>query len=213
MPLSDFASLLSDLAIAFGEEVIWRGGKFIGRFRIDPFTVPLPATEAGLNTTETWLYSEIAQIPRDDDGRLPDQQDEFSIRGWSWEIVEIGDDDLGERQFRLLRREPAPPYVPPDEPLPPGAESPPPPFEVATYQTEQARGPGRPSRREDIERAYEVVVTRAAPGTPLARLYGPIRREITGRDAPSPGLSDKTIAALCGPLYRRRARSSISQPL
>jgi hypothetical protein len=260
LPLAEFSSLLKDLADHFGETAEWKAGTFVVRFRIDPFTVPLQPTDAGLYATQTWAYTEIAQIPRDPDGRLPDVQDLVSIRDWFWEIVEVGDDDLGERQFRLLRREPVPPggtvlwdrgmypatpgshawddtrwdiegegtptetetewEITAADRLPPGHEPPPPPFE--TGQTRRrtplvdvsetaapiipTRAPGRPTRRLEIEAAYLVVGPRFPPATPLTQLYGPIRREITGRDFATRGLSDKTLARIVGPLHRRRRR-------
>lgn len=198
MPLTDFAPLLGELAAAFGEPAQWRGGTFVLRFRIDPFTVPLGVIDAGLNVTETWAYTEIAQVPRDADALLPSLGDTLLIRDWAWEIVEVGDDDIGERQFRLLRRERRPDTAPEldSEQSASGdalSEPPPPPWEEPRPPWPETRGPGRPSRRDEILAAYALVKARAPAGLALVRLFPEIRREITGKTQVSPGLGDKTL--------------------
>jgi hypothetical protein len=62
---------------------------------------------------------------------------------------------------------------------------------------------GRPTRRDDIERAYAAVAPRYDPATPLTHMYPAIRREITGRETPSKGLADKTLAKILGELRRK----------
>jgi hypothetical protein len=197
MPLADLDPLLGILAEHFGEPVTWRWGCFLGRLRIDPFTVPLSGTTAGVGVTETWLYAERAAIPRGPGETLPDVGAVLAFRDRCWEIVEAGDDDLGERAFRLIpfQRDPAeldpdapdaPPLIPPDE----------------------LRRPGRPSRRDEIERAYASLAPRLPPDASAGQVFAAIRRALTGRAEESPGLSDQTLRKIVG-----RLRPASAEPL
>ena len=92
--MSEFRFLLGDLARAFPEPAVWAntGVAIIGRFRIDPFDVPLAGTNAGIGEVQTWFYCERAIIP----GLLvPDIGHVLVIRGRGWEIVEAGEDRSG----------------------------------------------------------------------------------------------------------------------
>lgn len=184
MALAEFAFLLGDLASAFGEPVQWQGATFPGRFRIDPFVVALPDIAGGIGVTETWLYCERAVIPG---GRAPDIGSVLMIRGRGWEVTEVGEDDLGELALRLIKHE---------GPVPAEADQP----------QEQHRPPGRPTRREEIERAYQGLAGQIEPGAPLRRVIPAVRRAITGSAAPVPGLADKTLGKALGPLVAARRR-------
>lgn len=184
MALDEFNSLLGDLADAFGEPVQWQGRTFVGRFRIDPFVVPLPGMASGIGTTETWLYCERAVVL----GGAPDIGGVLTIRGRHWEIVEVGEDDLGELAFRLIKHEGGSVAATGDD-------------------DEQHRAPGRPTRREEIERAYETLAGQIDPAAPLSRVVFPaIRRAITGSPAPAPGLTDKTLGKALRPLVAARRK-------
>lgn len=182
MPLSDFDPLLGILAEAFGTPVGWAGGTFPGRFNIEPFTVTLPMTDSGIGETQTWLYCERAVIPGPG---VPDIGTVLTIRGRRWEIVEAGEDDLGELAFRLIKYEG-------EEPAPIAAED--------------TRRPGRPSRREDIERVYARLERALSPGATAGQVFAAVRREITGDPAETPGLSDKTLRKIIGPLLTTARR-------
>lgn len=206
MALSEFASLLGDLAIAFGEPVLWKGYSFPGRFRIDPFVVGLPETTQGIGTTETWLYCERAAIPGGGLGLpspAPDIGDVLIIRNRQFEIVEVGEDDLGELALRLIKYgsaasfdAPPPPYQPEPEP-PPG---------------ERPKERGRPTRREEIERAYAMVAEALDPQEPMTHVFPAVRRAITGSDAPAPGLTDKTLGKTLRPLVAVRRNGGAKEP-
>jgi hypothetical protein len=158
----------------FGETAFWAGRVVDGRFDMDPSVVPLTGTEAGLGVSQTWFYCAAWRAPPE-----PAIEDVVVIRGVAWEIVEIGLDDIGELQIRLIKY-----AVPPEGP--------------------EARGPGRPSRRDEVIRAYANVARGRDPRESLSRLFPPIRRAITGSTEPSRGLTDKTLAKILGPLRPER---------
>jgi protein gp37 len=70
--------LLRDLATHLGETATWAGQPIAGRFRIDPYDVPLVGTNAGIGEVQTWFYCERAIIAGP---RLPDIGDILTIRG------------------------------------------------------------------------------------------------------------------------------------
>jgi hypothetical protein len=199
--MSEFRFLLGDLARAFPEPAIWAntGLPIIGRFRIDPFDVPLAGTNAGIGEVQTWFYCERAVIP----GVLvPDIGHVLIIRGRGWEIVEAGEDDLGELSYRLIKYAAAPAAVLA------GAESggdtnaaP-----VECPNGEIGRRPGRPSRRDEIVCAFAAVVEAGAidPGEPLTHVFPAVRQRITGTTAPSSGLGDKTLRKTLTPLVEAK---------
>ena len=177
MALEDFATLLGDLGDTFGQTVTWGTREFPGRFRVEPFVVGLPGTDAGIGTTETWLFCERAAIPG---GDVPDIGAVLAIAGRGWEIVDVGEDDLGELAFRLIK------------------------YEGSLPSPTEQRGKGRPSRREEIERAWVKVAPTIDPRTPLTRVYPAVRKVITGTEAPTPGLTDKTLGKTLRAVRRHR---------
>lgn len=172
MPLSDFDGLLTDLDDAFAEPIVWLGQRFRGRFTIDPYAVPLAGTDQGISQIVTWCYIDQREVPGPG---FPQLGDVLTIRGRPWEIVEAGVDDLGELQYRLIKFE--------DE-LP-----------TAPMGDDDRRGPGRPSRRDEIESAFDQLQAegKVDPSKPLNRIFNLVRHRITGSAAPSPGLGDKTL--------------------
>ncbi len=191
--MSEFRFLLGDLARAFPEPAVWAntGLPIIGRFRIDPFDVPLAGTNAGIGEVQTWFYCERAVIP----GVLvPDIGHVLTIRGRGWEIVEAGEDDLGELSYRLIKYEGAPAAV-----LDPATRR-------NAVAVERLRRPGRPSRRDEIVCAFAAVVEAGAidPGEPLTHVFPAVRQRITGTTAPSSGLGDKTLRKTLTPLVEAK---------
>src|SRR5271170_4674151 len=177
MALSILAPLLPALDAAFGEDCLWLGQRFIGRFISDPFTVPLAGSEQGLGVSQTWLYCIRERMPLP---VVPEIGAVITIRGREWEVVEAGEDDLGELQYRLIRFE--------------GAGSPDPPLEEEEEAAERSR-PGRPSRRDEILIVYdEIMATGRIDRTrPLSHIFPLIRLRLTGKSEPTLGLGDKTL--------------------
>jgi hypothetical protein len=101
MGMEDFQFLLSDLAVAFREDALWRDATFPGRFRIDPYEVGLGAIEPGLGVVQTWFYCDRAIVPTP----WPQLGDHLVIRRQVWEIVQVEEDDIGELGFRLIKQE------------------------------------------------------------------------------------------------------------
>lgn len=180
--------LLGDLAIHTGEAggALWQGQTIAGRFRIDPYDVPLVGTETGLGVIQTWFYCERAIIAGP---RIPELGDVLTIRGRGWEIVEGPlQDDLGELGYRLIK------YEGTDL----AAAAP----DLHARAVEQLRQPGRPTRRDDIERAFAAVTAGGIdPDAPLTRLFPAVRQKITGNAAPSCGLGDRTLRKTLAPLF------------
>jgi hypothetical protein len=185
--LSEFRFLLGDLARAFPEPAVWNGLAIVGRFRSDPFDVPLAGTNAGIAEVQTWFWCERAVIAAMTPG-MPRIGDLLIIRGRSWEIVEEGEDDLGELSFRLIKSDG------------PGLTA----DSEAADAAEEPRRPGRPSRRAEIVKAYEAVAASGTlnPAEPVSRVFGPVRAQIAGRAAPQPGLGDKTLRKTLAPLIK-----------
>jgi hypothetical protein len=165
---------------------LWQGQTIAGRFRIDPYDVPLVGTETGLGVIQTWFYCERAIIPGP---RIPELGDVLTIRGRGWEIVEGPlQDDLGELGYRLIKYEAAD--------LAAAAPAP------RARAVEQLRQPGRPTRRDDIERAFAALAESGIdPSRPMTEIFPAVRRQITGSAAPSPGLGDKTLRKTLAPLF------------
>jgi hypothetical protein len=188
--MSEFRFLLGDLARAFPEPAIWAntGLPIIGRFRIDPFDVPLTGTNAGIGEVQTWFYCERAIIPG---ALMPDIGHVLTIRGRGWEIVEAGEDDLGELSFRLIKYESAPAA---------GAAN--------AAAVERSRRPGRPSRRDEIVSAFDAVVEAGAIdlGEPLSHIFPAVRQQITGNAAPQPGLGDRALRKTLTPLVEAKRK-------
>ena len=172
MTFARMGGLLTVLRNTFGEPALWTPPEatapieIIGRFRTDPVELPLGEPD-GVNTTQTWFFCDRADVPAG--GLLPVMGDTLSIRDECWEIVQIDEDDIGELAWRLLRT---------NEDRPGAVVS---------------RGPGRPSRRADIEGAWAELAGQIDPATPLTRVSPVVRRAITGSDTPAKGLTDKTI--------------------
>jgi len=193
--MSEFRFLLGDLARAFPEPAVWTntGLPIIGRFRIDPFDVPLAGTNAGIGEVQTWFYCERAIIP---DVLVPDIGHVLVIRGRGWEIVEAGEDDLGELSFRLIKYDGGGSAVAAD----------PANIDGNTTVVERLRRPGRPSRREEIVSAFAAVVEAGAidPGEPLSHIFPAVRQRITGNAAPQPGLGDRALRKTLTPLVEAK---------
>lgn len=168
MTLAVLASLLPALDDGLGEPGSWLGHALRIRFLQDYTPLALQMTEQGMSQTQAWAYFDRGQLPAE--AGIPRLGDLLSLRGRSWEIVEFGEDDLGELQLRLI------------------------PFQASPLD-EEPRGPGRPSRRDDILAAYDALVAAKAidPRRPLSHAFALVRRRLTGSAAPSPGLGDKTL--------------------
>ena len=99
--------LLPALRDVFGEPAVWTSPELHavtiqGRFRIDPYDVPLGGQPEGLNVTQTWFYVDRADIPS---VGTPQLGELLFIRGEWWEIMQIDRDDIGELAWRLLKAE------------------------------------------------------------------------------------------------------------
>ncbi len=117
------------------------------------------------------------------------------IRGRGWEIVEAGEDDLGELSFRLIKYESAPAAVLDGD--------------ANAVRSECLRRPGRPSRRDEIVSAFAAVVEAGMidPSEPLdPRLPGGAatdhrqRRAVIGARRQNPA---RTLA----PIFDARRRT------
>jgi hypothetical protein len=109
--------------------------------------------------------------------------------GRGWEIVEHGEDDLGELSYRLIKYD--------AELIAVESEA-----SGVNGEAEGPRGPGRPSRRNEIMRAFAAVAEGGIdPDQPMTQVFPAVRRQITGSDAPSPGLGDKTLRKTLAPLF------------
>lgn len=167
------AGIFEDLVRALdfssmGEPAGWLGNVLSVRFIQDYTPTALQMTEQGISQVQTWIYFGAYQLPPG--AGVPGIGDIVEIRGRTWEIVEAGQDDIPELQLRLV------PYQ--GSPL-----------------DEEPRGPGRPTRRDDILAAWDALVALRMidPRKPLSHAFPQIRRRLTGSTAPSPGLSDKTL--------------------
>jgi hypothetical protein len=184
--------LLGDLAIHTGEagRALWQGQTIAGRFRIDPYDVPLVGTETGLGVIQTWFYCERVIIAGP---RIPELGDVLTIRGRNWEIVEGPlQDDLGELGYRLIKYEGTPLGSP-----------------ATRDDGQRPRRPGRPSRRSEIERAFAAVAEGGIdPDRPMTEIFPAVRRQITGTSAPTSGLGDKTLRKTLAPLVDARRATS-----
>jgi hypothetical protein len=106
MSLADFDHLLRDLRTAFGSEAWPEAAPVMapikGRFRIDPFMVPMAPSESGLSVTQIWFYYDARH---DLPGRMPPPQqgDFLVIQGIRYEVADVQVDDLGEHGLQLLR--------------------------------------------------------------------------------------------------------------
>jgi hypothetical protein len=179
--------LLGDLAIHTGEAsgALWQGQTIAGRFRIDPYDVPLVGTETGLGVIQTWFYCERAIIAGP---RIPELGDVLTIRGRNWEIVEGPlQDDLGELGYRLIKYDTADLAA------------------AAEPEREPLRHPGRPSRRSEITRAFAALAEAGIDfARPMTEIFPAVRQRITGGTKPSPGLGDKTLRKTLGPVFGAR---------
>lgn len=110
MTLWHMDGLLTAMRNAFGEPAIWQPTgpdgtiaftlSITGRFRIDPYDVPLGGLPEGLNVTQTWFYCDQADVASP---VKPGLGDYLQIRADWWEIVQVDADDLGELAYRLLK--------------------------------------------------------------------------------------------------------------
>lgn len=190
MGMEDFQFLLNDLAVAFREDALWRDIVVPGRFRIDRFEAPLGGIEPGLGTTQTMFYCDRAVVPKP----WPTLGDHLTIRGQVYEIVERGEDDIGEFAFRLIKEE----------------------LGISTVTSEGAfsrgggqfstgidhNGPGRPTRRAEIVAAYTAALNAGEIATtmPLQEIMNAVRARIGNGQ----GLSDRTLRKILGGLVRAR---------
>ena len=104
MNFATMPGLLPALRNVFGEAAVWDSPAgpvpIVGRFRIDPYDVPLGGGfPEGLNVTQTWLYVDRKDIPSPETPHLGEL---LSLRKRWWEIVQIDADDIGELGFRLI---------------------------------------------------------------------------------------------------------------
>jgi hypothetical protein len=180
MPLAAFDPLLRALDDGLGEPGAWLGNLLQMRFVQDYTPAALQMTEQGMTQVQTWVYFGRYQLLPG--AGVPGIGDIVTVRGRTWEVVEFGTDDLEELQLRLV------------------------PYQTSPLEDEP-RGPGRPTRRDDILAAWDALVALRAidPRKPLSRAFPHIRRRLTGSSAPSPGLSDKTLQ---GVLSSRSAPAS-----
>jgi hypothetical protein len=117
----------------------------------------------------------------------PELGDHLTIREQVYEIVERGEDDLGEFDFRLIKEE----------------------LGIATVTSEgalangeqRANNGGRPSRRGEIAEAFEAAVASGLdPARPLKELCAAIHHRLGNGG----GFSDRTLRRVVGELVRAR---------
>ena len=192
MGMEDFQFLLNDLAVAFREDARWLNTTVAGRFRIDPFEAPLGAIDPGMGETLIWWYCDRAVMPKP----WPALGDHLTIREQVYEIVERGEDDIGEFAFRLIREEIGISTVTSE-----GVFS-----RAGTFSTGEAgdahRAPGRPSRRLEVVEAFNTAVASGEldPTKPMPELMRAMRQRLGNGQ----GLSDKTLYRILGELVRAR---------
>jgi hypothetical protein len=193
--------LLADLARHTGEPgVLWNGQPVAGRFRSDPFEVPLGGIDPGLGVIQTWFYCDRRVVP----GRLPELGDVLVIRGARWEIVQRDEDDLGELGFRLIKAEGVPEQA--GSTWDAGSsvwDNSATAWDVDVEQAAAPRGPGRPSRRDEIVEAFETAADAGIidPQQPLRELVPVLRQRISGDRR---GLGDRTLRRTVAPLLDAR---------
>lgn len=223
MGMEDFQFLLGDLATAFREDALWSTvgpdgmifqpvATIAGRFRIDPFEVPLGGHDPGAGETQIWFYCDRAIVPQP----WPVLGDLLTIRGQLYEIVQRDEDDIGEFGFRLIRQEigistvtsegaisGAPEVNPLRRPVQPEtlyqmSDPRPPPAMPAAMRAAN----GRPSRRVEIVKAFDRAVAAGAldPARPLKELVA-IMHQRLGNGG---GLSNRTLRRVVGGLVRGR---------
>jgi hypothetical protein len=234
MGMEDFQFLLGDLATAFREDALWStvgpDGRIYqpvaiiaGRFRIDPFEVPLGGHEPGAGETQIWFYCDRAVVPQP----WPVLGDQLTIRGQLYEIVQRDEDDIGEFGFRLIRQEIgistvtsegvySPPEVDPlrrpvqPETLYQSSDLRPPPALPPLYAAALGipaapsaavrAANGRPSRRGEIEAAFRKAVAagKIDPSRPLKELCAVMHQQLGNGG----GLSSRTLRRVVGGLVR-----------
>jgi hypothetical protein len=223
MGMGDFRYLLGDVAKAFREDALWGVATIAGRFRIDPFEVPLGAIEPGLGVTQISFACDRAIVPKP----WPAVGDHLTIRNQVYEITAIDEDDIGELAFRLIRHEIGISTVtsegvyssdaPTVQPRP--AEATPPPVVAAApavipaainARSDEPRIPthfdpgGRPSRRREIAEAFDAAVTAGVidPARPLKELCAVMHQRLGNGE----GLSSRTLRRVVGGLVRERRK-------
>jgi hypothetical protein len=223
MGMEDFQFLLGDLATAFREDALFStisaDGRtyepvqtISGRFRIDPFEVPLGGHDPGAGETQIWFYCDRATILQP----WPVLGDQLTIRGQLYEIVQRDEDDIGEFGFRLIRQEigistvtseGAVSGLPEVNPLRRQPETPAmPPLYASALGVPAAPAAaarvynGRPSRRGEIERAFNAAVAAGAldPARPLKELVAVMHQRLGNGG----GLSNRTLRRVVGGLVR-----------
>jgi hypothetical protein len=223
--MEDFQFLLGDLATAFREDALFStisaDGRtyepvqtISGRFRIDPFEVPLGGHDPGAGETQIWFYCDRATILQP----WPVLGDQLTIRGQLYEIVQRDEDDIGEFGFRLIRQEIGistvtsegavsglPEVNPLRRPVQPEtlyrmSDPRPPPAMPAAPSPAARVYNGRPSRRGEIERAFNAAVAAGAldPARPLKELVAVMHQRLGNGG----GLSNRTLRRVVGGLVR-----------
>jgi hypothetical protein len=181
--------MLHDLAVAFRKDTSWRGATVPGRFYIDPVEVGLGDIEPGLGTTTIKFYCDRTVVPQP----WPVLGDTLEIDGQTYEIVERDEDDIGEFGFRLIKQELGIASVTSETAYGP----------TPTPQEEPVeRGPGRPTRREEVVTAYvnALGANEISRVSPIVEIVGVIRQRLGNGE----GLSDRTLRKIVGDLVRRR---------
>jgi hypothetical protein len=172
--------MLDDVAEHLGvaSGALWRGVKIPGRFLIDTYEQPLGGIEPGLGVTQIYFRCNRERVPRP----WPELGDHLTIREQVYEIVERGEDDLGEFDFRLIKEERG----------------------IRTVTSEGAvRANGRPSRRAEIVQAFEAAVASGLdPARPLKELCAIMHHRLGNGG----GFSDRTLRRVVGELVRERRR-------
>jgi hypothetical protein len=236
MGMEDFQFLLGDLATAFRQDALWATidpitrdynpvATIPGRFRIDPFELPLGGHEPGLGETQIWFYCDRAIVPKP----WPVLGDLLTINGQVYEIVQKDEDDIGEFGFRLIRQEigistvtsegvPVTPIVQPlsgyerginnraerlraDAGLPPSPPVGPHGVPVVAAATNgKLQHAGRPSRRDEIAKSFNAAVAAGVidPDRPLKELCAVMHQRLGNGG----GLSNRTLRRVVGGLVR-----------
>ena len=231
MGMEDFQYLLGDLATAFREDALWGVATIQGRFRVDPFEVPLGGHEPGLGETQIWYYCDRAIVPKP----WPVLGDLLVIRQQVYEIVQLDEDDIGEFGFRLIRRAVGlstvtsegtasgnQPVVNPLTgeimggtgptlagriPKSNGNYTDPMPPVLAPVAAAQLPNGGRPSRRAEIEAAFKKAVATGAvdPARPLKEVCAVMHQRLGNGE----GLSSRTLRRVVSGLVRHQREARV----
>jgi len=192
--MEDFQFLLHDLAVAFQQDAYWRGVAVPGRFYIDPFVAPTAPIEPGVGVTQIMWHCDRLVMPKP----WPTLGDHLTINNQVYEIVERGEDDIGELAYRLIREELGISRV-----VSEGGN-----ISTGTFSTGEAGtahhhyAPGRPTRRRRIESAFEdaLAADEIDPEWSVQQIIDTMRPRLGNGQ----GLRDKTLLKIVGRLARAR---------